>query len=200
MSPCEDEGVGGGDGGSWNRICWLGSAQLQENVSIPQHIKEALGGGCLCERVQQLSEGDPPPFLPPHVSVWFIYPARGNAGVQGRGTTHICCDYQMWEGETSLLQGPHPTVGKSIIPDTGGADQALSFANQSTFSFNQCPSPRETPSLMSFFCSTGILLGRVQKAAGPGGEIRRQLKAEHQEAEFKACKRLGPKELITSLP
>lgn len=93
----------------------------------------------------------PPISTSPCQSVWFIYPARGNAGVQGRGTTHICCDYQMWEGETSLLQGPHPTVGKSIIPDTGGAYQALSFANQSTFSFNQCPSPRETPSLMSFF-------------------------------------------------
>lgn len=171
MSPCEDEGVGGGDEASWNRICWLGSARLQENV-FPFHstlkrlwVESVSAKECS----NSLISTSPCQCL--------IYlPCEGQC--RGSGEGYDSCllwlsDVGRWDCCLRLLQGPHPTV--SLI---------FNFLLQSAL----VPAGN-TFSHVSFLCSTGILLGRVQEAAGPGGEIRRQLKAEHKEAEFKAFKR-----------
>lgn len=58
----------------------LGVHDCRKRLSIPQHIKEALGGECLCARVQQLSKEPPPPqsvSTSPYQGDLFV-PSRGS--------------------------------------------------------------------------------------------------------------------------
>lgn len=141
----------------------LGVHDCRKHLSIPQHIKEDPGGDSLCARVQQLSKG-PPQLVSTSLYQWLIYLCRVGVLRGGQLMSPVIIRCGKVRRFSPMGKPPPPPQQGEIIYNPC---DALSSMNQSPLiSARPC---RKHP-LMSVFCSTGILSGRSQEAAGPGGE------------------------------